>query len=107
MTPSLAPGSQEGNNFWHDVYLSQVSGLVLFATYPVHEMFSGLGLISNHEIYILSPQSRVDHSTPVSNWVLNNFAVIVWLYPWRRTGDFGRSMPVVLAVPNAAKDNIF
>ena len=104
---TLALDSQEGNGFWHDVYLSQVSGLALFATYPVHEMFGGLRSISNHEIYISSSQSRVDHSTSVSDWVLNNFTVIVRLYAWRRIDDFGRSVPVILAVPNAAKDDIF
>jgi hypothetical protein len=104
---TLALGSEEGKGFWSDYSLSEVRELILFATYPVHGRFRH-GSISNHEIYILSSQGRVDHSTPGSDWTLNNVAVIVWLYaPRRRIGDSRGAMPVVLALPNAAKDDIF
>jgi hypothetical protein len=70
----------------------------------------GHGLISDHEINILRTQSRVYQSTPVPNRFLDNFAVnirVVWLgAALRRIGDRG-AMPVVLPLPNFAKDDVF
>ena len=81
------------------------------ATYPARiRRRVGPGLISDHEINVLTSQSRIYESTPVPNRPFDNFAVVirgVWLSAALRRINGRGAMPEVLPLPNFAINGDF